>query len=104
MHWDTHKKSCMPPTPEQEEERKRKEALLLQQQQGFVKPEPGLDVKPKPEKPDDIIEGDTLLTLMCPLSISRIDIPAKGSNCDHTQIGRAVQQECRDRSRMPSSA
>eukprot|EP00456_Euglypha_rotunda_P066965 TRINITY_DN5780_c0_g2_i1.p1 TRINITY_DN5780_c0_g2~~TRINITY_DN5780_c0_g2_i1.p1 ORF type:complete len:190 (-),score=16.21 TRINITY_DN5780_c0_g2_i1:10-579(-) len=28
----------------------------------------------------------------------------KGANANHSEIGRAVQQECRDRSRMPSSA
>eukprot|EP00456_Euglypha_rotunda_P033856 TRINITY_DN2611_c0_g1_i3.p1 TRINITY_DN2611_c0_g1~~TRINITY_DN2611_c0_g1_i3.p1 ORF type:complete len:310 (-),score=28.65 TRINITY_DN2611_c0_g1_i3:19-948(-) len=41
--------------------------------------------------------------------VPEIDIPPRGTNDTHggprkQKIGRAVQQECRDRSRMPSSA
>lgn len=32
---------------------------------------------------DDIIVGDTLVSLVCPLSIDRVQKPAKGKNCAH---------------------
>jgi hypothetical protein len=86
QHWEVHKKTCAPPTPEQEEDRKRKEHQHhLATQAYYAKQEQGQDIKPKREDLDDCIEGDTLLSLMCPLSISRIEIPAKGVNCDHTR-------------------
>eukprot|EP00456_Euglypha_rotunda_P077063 TRINITY_DN7254_c0_g1_i13.p1 TRINITY_DN7254_c0_g1~~TRINITY_DN7254_c0_g1_i13.p1 ORF type:complete len:168 (-),score=27.60 TRINITY_DN7254_c0_g1_i13:19-522(-) len=60
------------------------------------KPAPTLPDVPPPSYPNDC-NADVTFTLTTQLS----DLCAVG---DKYKIGRAVQQECRDRSRMPSSA
>eukprot|EP00457_Paulinella_chromatophora_P002847 gb/GEZN01002852.1/.p1 GENE.gb/GEZN01002852.1/~~gb/GEZN01002852.1/.p1 ORF type:complete len:679 (-),score=79.14 gb/GEZN01002852.1/:134-2170(-) len=72
IDWQKHEPVCKPPS---------------------VKPEPRHEeaaVAVKKEKLHDtvaegVVEGDALLSLACPLSIRRIDTPAKGTKCDHTR-------------------
>eukprot|EP00808_Paulinella_micropora_P003154 g43543.t1 len=49
-----------------------------------VKKEP-LVKKEKDHTEEGLMEGDALLSLACPLSLRRIDRPAKGLKCDHTR-------------------
>jgi hypothetical protein len=93
-HWPAHRTSCTQPTPEQDaireahEKKAAQEAMLGKNgRTKLIMPvkvkHEGADGLGENELEDGVEEVDTLVSLKCPLSLERYELPARGRNCAH---------------------